>query len=65
MNPRTARSTWWAPISRSPPRSGRAYLAGVALGLAGTLVLGMLIEVMALRALYERDHLDQVLATFG
>jgi len=41
------------------------YLAGVALGLAGTLVLGMLVEVVALRALYERDHLDQVLATFG
>src|SRR5688572_13573065 len=42
-----------------------SYLAGVALGLAGTLVLGMLVEVVALRALYDRDHLDQVLATFG
>jgi branched-chain amino acid transport system permease protein len=42
-----------------------SYLAGVGLGLAGTLLLGMLIEVVALRALYERDHLDQVLATFG
>src|ERR671913_308119 len=42
-----------------------SYLAGVALGLAGTLVVGMLIEVVALRALYDRDHLDQVLATFG
>jgi branched-chain amino acid transport system permease protein len=42
-----------------------SYLAGVGLGLAGTLVLGMLIEVVALRALYDRDHLDQVLATFG
>ena len=42
-----------------------SYLAGVALGLAGTLVIGMLIEVIALRALYDRDHLDQVLATFG
>jgi branched-chain amino acid transport system permease protein len=35
------------------------------LGLAGTLVVGMLIEVIALRPLYSRDHLDQVLATFG
>ena len=35
------------------------------LGLAGTLVLGMPIEVITLRALYDRDHLDQVLATFG
>jgi len=41
------------------------YLAGVALALAGTLVIGMLVEVIALRRLYERDHLDQVLATFG
>jgi branched-chain amino acid transport system permease protein len=42
-----------------------SYLAGVVLGLAGTLVVGMLVEVVALRALYDRDHLDQVLATFG
>jgi branched-chain amino acid transport system permease protein len=42
-----------------------SYLAGVALGLAGTLLVGMLVEVVALRALYDRDHLDQVLATFG
>ena len=41
------------------------YAAGVVLGLAGALVLGMLVEVTALRPLYERDHLDQVLATFG
>jgi branched-chain amino acid transport system permease protein len=42
-----------------------SYVAGVLLGLSGTLVLGMLVEVIALRALYDRDHLDQVLATFG
>ena len=42
-----------------------SYLLGVAAGLAGTLVLGMATEVIALRALYARDHLDQVLATFG
>jgi len=42
-----------------------SYLLGVGLGLAGTLLVGMLVEVIALRALYERDHLDQVLATFG
>jgi branched-chain amino acid transport system permease protein len=28
-------------------------------------VVGMIVEVVALRALYDRDHLDQVLATFG
>ena len=42
-----------------------SYAAGVALGLAGTLLVGMLVEVVTLRALYDRDHLDQVLATFG
>ena len=34
-------------------------------GLAGTFVVGLITEVVALRTLYERDHLDQVLATFG
>ncbi len=42
-----------------------SWLAGVALGLVATLAVGMLTEVLALRTLYERDHLDQVLATFG
>src|SRR5712664_2588869 len=42
-----------------------SYVLGVVLGLAGTLVVGMIVEVVALRTLYERDHLDQVLATFG
>jgi branched-chain amino acid transport system permease protein len=41
------------------------YVLSVILGFLGTLVVGMLIEVIALRALYNRDHLDQVLATFG
>src|SRR5438874_3372674 len=42
-----------------------SYVAGVALGFAGTLVVGMAMEVIALRPLYGRDHLDQVLVTFG
>ena len=54
-----------------------AYLATAAFGwtgsfvlaalfaLAATLAVGMLVEVLTLRTLYERDHLDQVLATFG
>ena len=42
-----------------------SYALGVPLGLAATLAIGMLTEVVALRTLYERDHLDQVLATFG
>ncbi|MBX3599571.1 MAG: branched-chain amino acid ABC transporter permease [Rubrivivax sp.] len=31
----------------------------------GTLLLGLLVERVALSGLYRRDHLDQVLATFG
>src|SRR3970040_407616 len=42
-----------------------SYLAGLVLGLAGTLVVGMVVEMVALRPLYSRDHLDQVLVTFG
>jgi branched-chain amino acid transport system permease protein len=42
-----------------------SYALGVLLGLVGTLVVGMAVEVIALRTLYARDHLDQVLATFG
>ena len=42
-----------------------SFLAAVALTLPATLVVGVVVEVLALRTLYERDHLDQVLATFG
>ncbi|MEW5863844.1 MAG: branched-chain amino acid ABC transporter permease [Pseudomonadota bacterium] len=42
-----------------------SYVAGVLLALAGTLAVGVVVELVALRTLYERDHLDQVLATFG
>lgn len=31
----------------------------------GVLILGMALEVVILRGFYHRDHLDQVLATFG
>jgi branched-chain amino acid transport system permease protein len=42
-----------------------SYALAVVLALAGTLLVGVVTEVVALRTLYERDHLDQVLATFG
>jgi len=42
-----------------------SFVLGVALALAGTLAVGVVTELVALRTLYERDHLDQVLATFG
>ncbi len=43
--------------------------AGFALSLLGALLAaglcGLLVELIVLRRLYNRDHLDQVLATFG
>ena len=30
-----------------------------------TLIVGMVVEVVAMRRLYGRDHLDHVLGTFG
>ena len=42
-----------------------SWVLGSLLGLAGTLLVGMVVEVVTLRTLYDRDHLDQVLATFG
>jgi len=42
-----------------------SFVLGVALALPATLLVGVVVEVVALRTLYERDHLDQVLATFG
>jgi len=42
-----------------------SFLLAVIGALLGTLLVGMAVEMLALRTLYTRDHLDQVLATFG
>ena len=42
-----------------------SFVAGVLLALIATWLLGMAVEVIALRRLYGRDHLDHVLGTFG
>jgi branched-chain amino acid transport system permease protein len=42
-----------------------SFLLGMILALPATFAVGALVEVVALRTLYRRDHLDQVLATFG
>jgi branched-chain amino acid transport system permease protein len=41
------------------------FLAAMLLALASALVLGLALEFLVFRHLYDRDHLDQVLATFG
>src|SRR5258708_17597229 len=42
-----------------------SHLLGGALGLGGTLVVGMILEVVGLRALYPPYSLDPRLSTFG
>ena len=42
-----------------------SFVIAVALAIPFSLVLGVALEYLALRTLYARDHLDQVLATFG
>ena len=42
-----------------------SFLLGAVLALAATAAVGMLLEVVAIRRLYGRDHLDHVLGTFG
>ncbi len=41
------------------------FFAGALLALGATLLLGIVLEMVALRPLYGRDHLDHVLGTFG
>lgn len=42
-----------------------SFMLGLVLALAAALLLGLAFEFLVFRHLYERDHLDQVLATFG
>ena len=42
-----------------------SFLAAALVAVPATLLLGLLVERLLLTTLYQRDHLDQVLATFG
>jgi branched-chain amino acid transport system permease protein len=42
-----------------------SFVLGAILAVLATLVFGMAVEVIAMRRLYGRDHLDHVLGTFG
>ena len=42
-----------------------SFLAALVLALAATLAFGLLLEFIVFRHLYDRDHLDHVIATFG
>jgi branched-chain amino acid transport system permease protein len=42
-----------------------SFVWGALLALPATFLLGVIVEAVVMRRLYARDHLDQVLATFG
>ncbi len=42
-----------------------SFLLGLIAALLGAALVGIAVEIVALRTLYTRNHLDQVLATFG
>jgi len=42
-----------------------SFVLGLAAALPAAALAGMVVEILILRQLYHRDHLDQVLATFG
>jgi branched-chain amino acid transport system permease protein len=42
-----------------------SFLLGVLVALPIVAMVGALVEITIMRRLYERDHLDQILATFG
>lgn len=42
-----------------------SFAVGLVLALLAALAFGLLLEALVMRHLYDRDHLEQVLATFG
>jgi branched-chain amino acid transport system permease protein len=42
-----------------------SFVIGLAVALAAAAIIGVAVEIVVFRRLYERHHLDQVLATFG
>jgi len=42
-----------------------SFILGVLAALPAAALTGMLVEALVIRRLYKKDHLDQVLATFG
>ncbi len=42
-----------------------SFALGLLAGFVGAAIAGLIIEVVVIRKLYNRDHLDQVLATFA
>lgn len=52
-------------IAASTIKATGSFMLGLVAGIAGTAILGMLLEIVLLRHFFNRSHLDQVLVTFG
>ncbi|MEH6630668.1 MAG: branched-chain amino acid ABC transporter permease [Halopseudomonas aestusnigri] len=52
-------------VAASVTQATDSFVIGILAALGAAGVTGMLLEYSVLRRLYNRDHLDQVLATFG
>ncbi len=52
-------------LAASAAAASGSFVLGVAGGVAGAAVFGVLLELSVLRRLYARDHLSQVLGTFA
>jgi branched-chain amino acid transport system permease protein len=52
-------------VSATVALKTRSFVLGLVVGIPATLAIGLAIEWAVASRLYKRDHLDQVLATFG
>ncbi|MFD2206479.1 branched-chain amino acid ABC transporter permease [Kiloniella antarctica] len=52
-------------VAASVTQASGSFVLGILAALGASGITGMLLEYSVLRRLYNRDHLDQVLATFG
>jgi branched-chain amino acid transport system permease protein len=52
-------------VCASVTQASGSFVLGLLGALAAAAITGMAVELVALRRLYGREHLDQVLATFG
>ena len=52
-------------IATATTNASGSFLLGALVAVLGTMALGIAVDRLALAGLYRRDHLDQVLATFG
>jgi branched-chain amino acid transport system permease protein len=52
-------------IATAAANASGSFLVGALVAVPGTMLVGLVVDRVVLAGLYARDHLDQVLATFG